>query len=148
MLFVIIILIAYAINSYVGSAPSSYKEDSYVTKVVDGDTVVIAGGQRVRLLSIDTRERGENCYGEAKARMEELVLLKNITLERDKEDKDKYDRLLRYIYTNETFVNLQMVREGLAVAYIYEPNVKYREQFVETERTARSEGGCVWTKLP
>lgn len=148
LLFIAIILAAYAVNSYVSGRSVSEMQGSFVTKVVDGDTLVIAGGQRVRLLSIDTRERGENCYGEAKARMEELVLLKNITLERDKEDKDKYDRLLRYIYTNETFVNLQMVREGLAVAYIYEPNVKYREQFVETERAARSEGGCVWTQLP
>ena len=148
LLFVVIILIAYAVNSFVGSTPSSYREDSYVTKVVDGDTVVIAGGQRVRLLSIDTRERGENCYSEAKKRMEELVLLKNITLERDKEDKDQYSRLLRYIYVDNMSVNLEMVKDGLAVVYIYEPNVKYRQQFMQVETQARQEGGCVWSKLP
>ncbi|MBI4168157.1 MAG: thermonuclease family protein [Candidatus Aenigmarchaeota archaeon] len=148
VLFIAIILIAYAINGYMADQSISAREETYVTKVIDGDTIVIAGGQRVRLLSIDTRERGENCYSEAKQRLEELVLLKNITLERDREDKDQYDRLLRYIYTNESFINLQMVKEGLAVAYIYEPSVKHRSQFIEAERAARSEGGCVWTKLP
>ena len=148
LLFVIIMLIAYVVNSYVSDLALSQLEESYVTKIIDGDTIVIAGGQRVRLLSIDTRERGENCYAEAKQRLEEIVLLKNITLERDKEDKDQYDRLLRYIYTNESFVNVQLIEEGLAVAYVYEPNVKYRSQFIEAERAARNDGGCVWAQLP
>ncbi|MBS3050761.1 MAG: thermonuclease family protein [Candidatus Aenigmarchaeota archaeon] len=148
LIFVVIILIAYGVNSYVSDMSLSQKEESYVTKVIDGDTVVIGGGQRVRLLSIDTRERGENCYNEAKQRLEELVLLKNITLERDKEDKDRYDRLLRYIYVGDEMINIQMIEEGLAVAYIYEPNVKYRSAFLEAETAARDEGGCVWTNLP
>src|SRR3989344_3149708 len=148
LLFVVIMLIAYAVNSYVADNAVSRREQSYVTKVVDGDTVVIAGGQRVRLLSIDTRERGENCYNEAKQRLEELLLLKNITLERDKEDEDRYDRLLRYIYLGDEMINLRMIEEGLAVAYIYEPNVKYRSAFLEAENAARSENGCVWANLP
>ena len=146
IVFALIMAAAYFVNI---SVPVQHvREDSYVTKVVDGDTVVVEGGQRVRLLSIDTREKGQNCYSEAKQRMEELVLLRNITLERDKEDKDQYGRLLRYIYTNETFVNLEMVREGLAIVYIYEPNVKYRSDFAQAETAARSEGGCVWTTKP
>lgn len=148
LLFVAIMLIAYAVNTYVSNQTLSQLEETYVTKVVDGDTIVIAGGQRVRLLSIDTRERGENCYSEAKQRLEELVLLKNITLERDRENEDLYDRLLRYIYVNDSMINLQMIEEGLAVAYIYEPNVKYRNDFMQAEQQARSEGGCVWSKLP
>jgi len=145
LLFVVIMLVAYAVNSYVADNAVSRREQSYVTKVIDGDTVVIAGGQRVRLLSIDTRERGESCYAEAKARLEELLLLKNITLERD---KDQYDRLLRYIYLGDEMINLRMIEEGLAVAYIYEPNVKYRSAFLEAENAARSENGCVWANLP
>src|SRR3989338_7970596 len=148
LLFVIIMLIAYVVNSYVSDLALSQLEESYVTKVIDGDTIVIAGGQRVRLLSIDTRERGENCYAEAKARVEELVLLKNITLERDRENEDQYDRILRYVYVNDAMINLLMIEEGLAVAYIYEPNVKYRSAFLEAEQAARGEGGCVWSKLP
>lgn len=100
------------------------------------------------MLNIDTRERGENCYNEAKERLEELILLKNITIERDKENKDRYDRLLRYVYIGDEMINIQLVREGLAIVYIIEPNEKYRDKFVEAERTARGEGGCVWTTAP
>ncbi|MEK6888096.1 MAG: thermonuclease family protein [Candidatus Aenigmatarchaeota archaeon] len=145
--FIIIMAMAYLINSFF--ANPSIQEETYVTKVVDGDTIVIAGGQRVRLLSIDTREKGENCYDEAKTRLEELILLKNITIEADQEDKDQYDRLLRYVYLDGANINMEMVAEGLAVVYIYEPNVKYRQQFAEYERQARADGtGCVWTTKP
>lgn len=142
--FIVIMAAAYLINS---SIPPVLQE-TYVTKIVDGDTIVIEGGQRVRLLSIDTRERGENCYDEAKSRLEELILLKNITIEADKEDKDQYDRLLRYVYLDGVNINMEMVAEGLAVVYIYEPNVKYRSEFAEIERQARDAGGCVWTTKP
>ena len=145
IIFIIVILAAYAINT---SLPIA-SESTYVTKVVDGDTIVVAGGRNVRLLNIDTRERGENCYQEAKDRMIELVLLKNVTLEADKEDKDRYDRLLRYVYVEGEMVNLQMVRDGLAVVYIIPPNEKYREQFETIEGAALDEEtGCVWTTSP
>ena len=123
-------------------------EHTYITKVIDGDTIVVAGGQSIRLLNIDTRERGQNCYQEAKDKMTELVLLKNITMERDKEDKDRYNRLLRYIYVDGEMVNLKMVQEGLAVVYIIPPNGKYRSDFEAAESAAHGEGGCVWTMQP
>lgn len=148
LIFVIIILVAFAVNSYVSDRALSKLEVSYVTRVIDGDTIVIEGGERVRLLNMDTRERGENCYTEAKQRLEGLILLKNITLERDKENKDRYDRLLRYVYLSNTLINLQLVKEGLAIVYIIEPNTKYQQQFKDAEKTARQEGGCVWTKQP
>jgi len=142
--FIIIMAAAYLINSSIPPV----REETYVTKVVDGDTIVIEGGQRVRLLSIDTREKGENCYTEAKNRLEELILLENITLEADKEDKDQYDRLLRYVYLDGVNINMEMVAEGLAIVYIYEPNVKYRQEFTDYEKQARDAGGCVWTTKP
>lgn len=131
-----------------GCASTYPTQTTLVTKVIDGDTVVVEGGQRVRLLNIDSRERGEECYGEAKRRLEELVLLKNVTLERDKENQDRYDRLLRHIYVGNMSANLQMVNDGLAIAYVIEPNVRHRDAFIEAEREARQQGGCVWTKLP
>ena len=146
IIFVLVIASAYLINSSVPNRTA--RQDSFVTKVVDGDTVVVEGGQRVRLLNIDTREKGQNCYQEAKQRMEELVLLKNVTLERDKEDKDQYGRLLRYIYVDGVNINMEMVAEGLAVVYIYDPNTKYQDQFAAIEAQARTEGGCVWTTKP
>ena len=145
IIFLIVILAAYAINA---SLPKP-AENTYVTKVIDGDTIVVAGGQSIRLLNMDTREKGQNCYQEAKDRMIEHVLLKNVTLERDKEDKDRYGRLLRYVYADGEMVNLQMVREGLAVVYIIPPNGNYKNLFVAAESAAHEENtGCVWTTVP
>ena len=148
VLLIIMAISGAAYSAYLLIPAKHYLEPTVVTKVIDGDTVVVEGGQRIRLLNIDTRERGENCYAEAKKRMEELVLLKNVMLERDKEDKDRYDRLLRYIYVGNMSVNIEMVREGLAIVYIYEPNVKYRSEFIAAEQEGKTAGGCVWVKKP
>ncbi len=145
---VIFILFVIAYSIYSALPPRYETQQTIVTKVVDGDTIVIEGGQRVRLLNIDTRERGENCYKEAKEILEDLVLLKNVSLERDVDDKDRYGRLLRHVYVGNLSVNLQLVKEGLAVAYIYEPNIKYVQEFRTAEEEAKSGRGCVWTKLP
>ncbi|MDI6885900.1 MAG: thermonuclease family protein [archaeon] len=71
-------------------------------------------GDKVRLLGINTPEKGQPYYEEATNRLKELIEGKTVTLEKDIEDKDQYERLLRYIYIDDTFVNLEMVREGYA----------------------------------
>jgi micrococcal nuclease len=117
-----------------------------ITKVIDGDTVV-AEGESIRLIGIDTDERGYPCYTEAKKRMEELVLNKEVILEQDSDDKDQYDRYLRYIFIGEQNINLQMVREGLAVARFYPENVRYKNEIVQAESAARSAKiGCKWSQ--
>jgi len=115
-----------------------------VTYVVDGDTVEIEGGARVRLIGIDTPERGDPYYAEAKQKMEELVLQKHVRLEKDISEKDRYSRLLRYIYVGDTFVNLQMVQQGYAVAYTYPPDVAHSGQFVAAAAEARNKQIGLW----
>ena len=56
--------------------------------------------------------------------------------------------MVKNIYVGNISANLQLVREGLAVVYIYEPNVKYREQFAAAEQEGKAASGCVWAKLP
>jgi len=121
-------------------------ETGFVSKVIDGDTVVI-NGVSVRLLGMDTNERGEECYKEAKTRLEELILDKEVILERDVNDKDQYKRLLRWIFIDDKNINLLMVEEGLAIARFYEDK-KYREDILEAEKEARAKGvGCKWRDL-
>jgi len=115
-----------------------------VTKVIDGDTVVVEG-EHVRLLGIDADERGYPCHAEAKDRLEEYILNKEVFLEADKSDKDQYDRYLRYIFLDEKNINLQLVKEGLAVARFFPDNVKYKEEIIAAEKEARENGvGCKW----
>ena len=97
-------------------------------------------GESVRLLGIDTDERGYECFTEAKIRIEELVLNKEVRMEKDVQNKDQYKRLLRHIFVevdgNDININLEMVREGLAIARFYEDK-KYKEEILAAEKKAR-----------
>jgi micrococcal nuclease len=128
-----------------GSGQPAQLEQTIVTKVIDGDTVIVEGGSSVRLLGIDTDEKGYPCFTPAKKRMEELVLGKQVYLERDLEDRDIYGRLLRYIFLGDRNICLQMVKEGFAVARFPEENAKYRQEIVAAEKYAQeSQVGCKW----
>jgi len=116
-----------------------------VTKVIDGDTIVVEGGYHIRLLGIDTDEKGYPCYEAAKSRLEELVLNKKVKLEKDKTDVDKYGRCLRYVFADGENIDLQLVKEGLAVARFYEPDVKYKNEIAKAEKEAiDNKIGCKW----
>ena len=69
----------------------------YVAEVIDGDTFKLQNGTRVRLLGIDTPEKGECYYEEARDELKKLIGNKVVRMDKDISDKDKYDRLLRYI---------------------------------------------------
>lgn len=132
-------------------APKFEKEEVLIERVIDGDTVRLFGGESVRLIGINSTERGEECYKEAKDYLTELVEGKIILLEKDIEERDKYDRLLGYIYVEgvkgekEVFLNLEMVESGNAYAYEYEPNVRYSFEFAIAEEKARlQKQGCLW----
>jgi micrococcal nuclease len=141
-------------ESQVGSGNSGNKpavvrtslRDSVVTKVIDGDTVVVSGGDHVRLLGIDADEKGYPCYDAAKARLEELALSKSVELESDGSDKDQYGRLLRYIFLNGDNVNEKLVSEGLAIARFYPENQKYKAEITAAEAQAiKNKTGCKWS---
>ena len=120
-------------------------ENTIVTKVIDGDTVVVEGGWHVRLLGMDADEKGYPCYEQAKTRLENLVLAKQVTLEKDKTDLDQYDRCLRYIFIGGVDVDAQLVKEGLAIARFYEPDVRYKIEIAQAEKQAQQSGiGCKW----
>ena len=116
-----------------------------VTKVIDGDTFLIEGGYSVRILGIDADERGYPCYDEAKEKLEELILNKEVRLEKGKEDFDQYCRYLRYVFVNDKNVALELVKEGLSVARFSPEDVKYREEISLAEKEAKENKiGCKW----
>jgi micrococcal nuclease len=118
-----------------------------VINVIDGDTVKIESGEVVRLIGIDTPETsgGGECYSsEATKKLEELVLNKEVELEKDVSETDRYQRLLRYIWIGDTLVNQVLVWEGYAKVSTYPPDVKYQERFKEAERVARESKAGLW----
>lgn len=122
------------------------QQDSIVTKVIDGDTVVVQGGDHVRLLGMDADEKGYPCYDAAKTRLEALTLGRAVELESDGSDKDQYGRLLRYIFVGGQNVDEQLVAEGLAVARFYPENQKYKTEIDAAEALAiKNKTGCKWS---
>jgi micrococcal nuclease len=115
-----------------------------VTRVVDGDTVVIEDGRRVRYIGVDTPERGEDFYEEARQLNRRLVEGKRVRLERDLSDTDRFDRLLRYVYAGDTFVNAALVEAGVARARSYPPDVRYQAILEGAEGQAREERKGIW----
>jgi len=94
-----------------------------VLRVIDGDTFELEGGEKVRLICIDTPENGEVGYEEAKQFLAGLIENKTVVLEKDVSDKDVYGRLLRYVYVNnfeeEVFVNREIVSKGFGEVWPY-----------------------------
>jgi len=125
-----------------------------VKRVIDGDTIELANGQRVRYIGIDTPETVDprkpvQCFGvEASNRNKQLVEGKQVRLEKDVSETDKYGRLLRYVYVNGTFVNLVLVQDGFAYSSTYPPDIKYQNQFIEAQRVATEQEKGLWGSCP
>lgn len=116
-----------------------------VTKVIDGDTIIIEGGKNVRLLGIDADEHDELCYEIARERLKELILNKPVQLTRELRDGDVYGRLLRYIFLDGQNIDLELIKEGLVVARASYEGGMYDKQFAEAEYLARqNKTGCKW----
>ena len=138
----------------VGFSPSTLGEMVRVVRVVDGDTINVEINGKVeplRYIGIDTPETVDprkpvQCFGvEASKKNKELVDGKMVRLEKDITDRDKYKRLLRYVWLGDTLINEMLVSQGYATSYSYPPDVKYQDRFVEAEKQARDNKLGLWT---
>ena len=121
-------------------------QDVLVTQVIDGDTITVEGGLRVRLIGIDAPERDEECYVEAKEYLKSMILHKEVDLEKDITDKDQYGRSLRYVWLGNKLVNAEIVRAGVAIAKQYDPDTKYQRIIADAEQEAiEKQVGCLWS---
>lgn len=121
-------------------------ETGVVVNVIDGDTIDVninGDVMRVRYVGVNTPERDQACYSDARSANERLVMNQTVSLVRDQSDTDQYDRLLRYVYVGNTFVNAELVRNGYAESVLYRPDDDQFDYFVSLEREAASAGrGC------
>jgi micrococcal nuclease len=126
-----------------------------VVKVVDGDTIhVQVGGvrEKVRYIGVDTPEtkhpaKGVQCYGEQASRFNaRLVDGEQVRLVRDVEERDRYGRLLAYVYRvrDGLFVNAELARLGYAQPLTIPPDVRHAERFAALAREAREHGRGLW----
>jgi micrococcal nuclease len=126
-------------------------EGHQVLRVIDGDTILISTGESVRYLGIDTPETVDprkpvEYFGkEAAEYNRKLVFKKKVRLEFDVQKRDKYGRLLAYVYLEDgTFVNAELVKHGYARVATYPPNVKHQDLFLTLEREARENNRGLW----
>jgi micrococcal nuclease len=128
-----------------------------VQRVVDGDTIELGDGARLRYIGLDTpevrRRQGDRwVYDpemfavEATQANKALVLGKKVQLEFDAVQKDRYGRLLAYVYLEDsTFVNLELVSGGWAKTLFIPPNRRYEDQLKRAEDQARRNGIGIWS---
>lgn len=115
------------------------------TRIIDGDTFIIEGGHSVRILGIDADEKGDKCYQLAKEALEDMILNKEVKLEKGPENTDKYCRYLRYAIIGNKNVSLELVKSGLAIALFYQQNTQYRQEITDAEKQAKQNKiGCEW----
>lgn len=146
--------------------PRGY-ESAVVTRIVDGDTIVVEitdrfGGpgagratigdeHRVRLIGIDTPESVDprspvECFGtEASEAAKALLEGTDVRLVKDVSETDRFGRLVRYVYVGAEMANARLVVNGYATAFTYPPDVRHSSLFIELEREARDGGRGLWS---
>ena len=153
----IIVLAAVLILALLASAAHGKQEGmlaAKVTRVVDGDTIVVSFDgrtERVRLIGVDTPEsvhpdQGRNVpYGKVASEFTKSRLEgKEVFLEFDVAERDKYGRLLAYVYIDGAMFNKTLLDEGHAMVATYPPNVKYVDVFTAAQKAARKAGKGLW----
>jgi micrococcal nuclease len=139
-----------------GDGGSASAGEGAVVKVVDGDTIhVLVGGRRekVRYIGVDTPEtkhptKGVQCFGRAASAFNErLVAHERVRLVRDVEQRDRYGRLLAYVYRlrDGLFVNAELARLGYARTLTIAPDVRHAARFAALVQEARAAGRGLWS---
>ncbi len=126
---------------------SRLPKTAVVRYVVDGDTIVLDSGEKVRYLGIDTPEiypTPQPWAREAHRYNEQLVGGKKIKLEYDEVVRDKYGRLLAYVWVGKEMVNTALLKEGLAYVFVIPPNEKYVGLLAKAQRQAMESKRGLW----
>lgn len=151
------IVLVCGLLGFLGAVPVSAEEarvPRVVERVIDGDTVVLDGGEHLRLVGINAPEyqphkRRVDPYGkESAACARERLDGKKIFLEYDIERQDRYKRTLAYAYSAEgEFINRALVGEGCAKAGYYPPNGRHYRELKEAEREAKARRKGLWAAV-
>lgn len=119
-----------------------------VTDVIDGDTFYLGNGDKIRMLGINTPESGRPYSEEATDFLTNMILGKEVTLVNDSknDDSDSYGRLLSHVYINDTLVNYEIIKAGLAFWYPYTSGTDMDEMYEEAQQYASNNTLGLWTE--
>jgi micrococcal nuclease len=119
------------------------KDTLICTAVIDGDTFRLETGEKVRLIGIDAPELSQPGGEKSREYLIKLVLNKGVTLEKGYEDRDKYSRLLRFVYIDDVCINEEMIKQGYAEAR-YSTENPIREYYIQLEIEAETAKAGLW----
>jgi micrococcal nuclease len=148
-----VVSLAVALVLLVATVALATPLDGAVVRIVDGDTIHVRVGDRVekvRYIGINTPEvhhprKGEEPGGrDAMAVNRALVAGRQVRLETDVQARDRYGRLLAYVWIGDTMVNAELVRRGYAQVMTIPPNVRHQALFLKLQREARDGGHGLW----
>jgi micrococcal nuclease len=135
------------------AAASAEGLEGHVVRIVDGDTIHVRIGERiekVRYIGVNTPEvhhptKGEEPGGREAASMNaDLVKGRTVRIELDVQSRDRYGRLLAYVWVGDVMINAELVRLGYAQVMTVPPNVRYQSLFLRLQREARAAGRGLW----
>lgn len=122
-----------------------------VKRVIDGDTIELASGEKVRYIGVDTPEKvsptvSTQCFADEASRYNQsLVEGKNVTLSQDTSARDRYGRLLAYVYLEDgRFLNEELVKNGYAFSSAYPPDIANQRVLEQAQESARSQSLGLW----
>ena len=135
-----------------------FPSEAEVAKVIDGDTIVLDGGEKVRYLGINAPEirvrdgnqwipKAQICGEEAKDYNQKLVEGKRVHLEYDQTKRDDYSRILAYVWGDGVLVNGELLKKGLALVDVRSPNLKHQKMFFDFQKEARDFHRGIWKKI-
>jgi micrococcal nuclease len=133
------------------SAPAA--RDAVIERVVDGDTVVLVGGGRIRLVQIDAPEKGEECYGDRATALTRRLLPRGtrvrIEPDPDLDQVDRFRRQLAYVFQGDENVNLTLVRHGAAgVWFFHGARGRHAGELIAAAQEARAKRRGLWAACP
>lgn len=143
--------------SHSSSTVESIPLSEQVLRVVDGDTIQLSNGEWVRYIGVDApelrRKVGTRWVEDPQPGAEEayelnrrLVEGKRVRLDWDVERRDRFHRLLAYVFADNIFVNAELVKAGYATVFTHPPNVRYHQLFLDLQKEARMEQRGLWAR--
>jgi micrococcal nuclease len=124
---------------------NTWAEDTlFCSSVIDGDTFRLETGETVRLIGIDAPELSQPGSEKSREYLAHLILNKGVTLEKGYEDRDKYNRLLRFVYNDDVCINEEMIKQGYAEARYLTDSI--REHYIQLEMEAETAKAGLWSE--
>jgi micrococcal nuclease len=129
------------------------RQSAVVARVIDGDTIELVGGQRVRLVQIDTPEKRVECYGDQASALTRRLLPAgtHVRIEQDPklDQVDRFGRKLAYVWKGDEDVNVMLVRDGAAAVWFFEGDRgRYANELLSAAEQAQEDRNGLWGACP